>query len=133
MSSVRGKRRLQIDKLYEAAALAEESLPLLVQKMTSDLLDDTKEYAMKDRIAGLRALRDITHFAPRVDDDLGLTRKEAKTDSPVMLLLGDKGLSLVEFRSMDTEKRQLLVLEALSGNLPEPEVVEVEAEVANAE
>ena len=124
-----GKNRLSVDQLYKAIEAVEESLPDIVQEIVNDLLDPEKNFAMKDRLAAVRMLRDVASMGPRVEDDLGLRQKEATSESPIMALFNTQGISLIQFRGMKPEQRQKLVLEALAGSLPEP----VEAVVSDAE
>ena len=88
---------------------------------------------MRERVAAVKAIADIANYKPRMDDDLGLRDKSGGgSDSPVLLVLGNQGISLEQFRSLTPEKRQELFLSSLNGGTTEDQKT-VEAEVSDAE
>lgn len=112
----RGKDRLNLDRIYRAAATAEKALPSLVADLVDRLTHDPK-LKMKERILGLRTLMALAEQKPRMEEDLGLLyrEKEGATNQPLLAILG-QNITVAEFKGLSAEEREKLLLTALDGD-----------------
>ncbi len=128
MGKGKGKLRLDIDRLYQAAETAEDALPKLIERVVNEVANPDSKASLRDRTMAIKLLMDIAQTKPRMEDDLGLSQKAGSRDSPVMFLLSGE-VSLEDFRRLSVDDAQGMVLKYLDGETPELPTVDITEEV----
>lgn len=118
-------KRLNIDRLYEAASKAEAALPEMVETLISDFYetktvkaegsDEEEEVSArssKEKVMILRALQATSLQKPRMEDAEGLIKKPVtKGDHPLLSILG--GVKIEVLNQLPQEKQEKLLLDYL--------------------
>ena len=107
-------KRLNIEKLYESANLAESALPTLVQNLID--LTQTEELSVKERVMILRALQSTALQKPRMEDAEGLLKRQSGAQTNPLLSIGTVKLEMLV--NMPPEKQEEYLLDALKGRQP---------------
>ena len=107
-------KRLNIEKLYESANLAESALPTLVQNLID--LTQTEELSVKERVMILRALQSTALQKPRMEDAEGLLKRQSGAQTNPLLALGNVKIEMLV--NLPPEKQEEFLLESLKGKQP---------------
>lgn len=116
------KRRLNVEKLYEAASLAESALPEMVKNLIGQF--DDPELSVKERVMILRALQSTTLQKPRMEDAEGLLKRNTGAQTNPLLALGNVKIEMLV--NLPPEKQEEFLLDTLKGK--QPKVLDVKAD-----
>jgi hypothetical protein len=108
------KSKLRLAKVYEAMAKAEKLLPRAVDKLGEMLEDEETTPGEIVKIAG--SLSTISRALPRVDDDLGLSRRGIGGGSKPLLVLLGKDIDTARLRRLSEEQKMDLFFAGVDGD-----------------
>ncbi len=108
------KRRLNTERLYEAAAKAETALPQMVENLIAQF--DDPELTVKEKVMILRAMQSTTRQKPRMEDAEGLLKRAQPNKGNPLLALGN--VTVEKLLVLAPEQQEAALIQMLRGETP---------------